>query len=715
MLYSNLDRQGVNLQVDTNLAYFDVTNRRLGVNTTIPGYTLDINGNAHLGNLYILGNTISSDAGANIAGMVSFSGITNATSPVTGTVIVSGGQGIAKDLWVGGNIYASSIISETTSILSIADPLLYLAAGNPSTYNYETGFFGHFVGGSTNTYQHTGLVRNHSDNYWYVFSNAAEPSGSTVNLSNAFIILDTIKSGGLILANTTPSTSTTTGALQVAGGVGIVGALYITNTGDVSANIGSIQGVSQSFSANLGAYQIYANANVGTIYNHVNTLDANIGLYESTTNANIGTIYNHVNTLDANIGLYESTTNANIGTLYLGNIGTNANIGAFYTYANTQISTINANLGAYQIYANANASLQSTSINTINANLGAYQIYANANVGTITNNLQTLTANVGLYEINTNANLGTLYLGNISTNANLGAYQIYANANAASQAQSIATLQSGTYSNANVTAYLPTYTGNLNPGNIVTPSLSVTTLHIDTIYANTSGVVTFALSTAVGLPIGGNIARPSSPQPGQIRFNSDLNALEFYSGSGWQSLNNTVSGQDFAGDGINNTYTLNNSTTTSGILVSINGTVQQPGTAYSVTGNQITFAEVPQLTDIIDIRFLGTATTSVYDLMNVNSISIPVTTSNTIIDSFDSTITRSAKYTISSTTSSDAHMAEVGIVQINGIVVLTAYNILNTGANTINYYANISGTTVRLLANGTTTSNVRVQRTYFSV
>ena len=62
MLQANLERQGTNISIDA-AAYFDVTNYRLGVNNNSPQYTLDISGNAHLGNLYILGNTITTDSG----------------------------------------------------------------------------------------------------------------------------------------------------------------------------------------------------------------------------------------------------------------------------------------------------------------------------------------------------------------------------------------------------------------------------------------------------------------------------------------------------------------------------------------------------------------------------------------------------------------------------------------------------------------------------
>jgi hypothetical protein len=63
MLFSNLDRQGVNLAIDANLVYADVSARRVGISTSSPQYTLDVNGNAHLGNLYILNDTITSSTG----------------------------------------------------------------------------------------------------------------------------------------------------------------------------------------------------------------------------------------------------------------------------------------------------------------------------------------------------------------------------------------------------------------------------------------------------------------------------------------------------------------------------------------------------------------------------------------------------------------------------------------------------------------------------
>ena len=80
MLQSNLERNGVNIQIDSAL-YVDVTNNRIGVNNTNPAYTLDLTGNAHIGNLYVLGNTITAEAGKKL------------NLGAIGNLVVTGGNG----------------------------------------------------------------------------------------------------------------------------------------------------------------------------------------------------------------------------------------------------------------------------------------------------------------------------------------------------------------------------------------------------------------------------------------------------------------------------------------------------------------------------------------------------------------------------------------------------------------------------------------------
>ena len=366
-----------------------------------------------------------------------------------------------------------------------------------------------------------------------------------------------------------------------------------------------------------------------------------------------------------NITINGNAVTSSSGNLYVGNslivfnIGdVSANIGALYSNATTQqtsIDSINANLGAFEIYANANAASQAQSINTINANLGAFETYANANFVT-----------------------------------------------AATE-----------YGNTQVAAYLPLYTGNLSPGNVT--STFYGNVHADYIFPKTSDVVAFSGAKAITLPTGGNTARPSTPTIGAFRYNSDLSTLEFYNSSGWIPLSNSIESQDFYGDGINKTFTLTYATTAVGILVSINGTVQQPGLAYTVSGTQITFVEVPLTTDLIDIRYLASAVSVSINNEVIDSTPQNVNTVATIVDSWDSTLYCVAKYMVSGTIGSTGHSSEINLLQNAGQTAITAQAVLNIGSDTISYSANINGTTVNLLAIGTVAGNIRLQRTLFNI
>lgn len=147
---------------------------------------------------------------------------------------------------------------------------------------------------------------------------------------------------------------------------------------------------------------------------------------------------------------------------------------------------------------------------------------------------------------------------------------------------------------------VPTFYGNLLSSNIT----SVGTLTVN----SNSNVVVFNSNAAIKLPLGTTANRPAG-SAGYVRYNADINSVEYYNGTSWVPVVNTVTDQIITGDGVNTVYTLDQSSTTVGVLVSINGTLQQPGVSYTVSGNQITFTEVPLVTDIIDVRFLGATVT----------------------------------------------------------------------------------------------------------
>lgn len=142
-----------------------------------------------------------------------------------------------------------------------------------------------------------------------------------------------------------------------------------------------------------------------------------------------------------------------------------------------------------------------------------------------------------------------------------------------------------------------------------------------------SGVVSFNTTTSLTIPAGNTAQRPGSPETGAIRFNNTISQVEVYDGSTWEVVGSdfaSITSQEITGDGSTVQFTLNESTTAAAIIVSTNGVVQLPGTAYTVAGNQITFAEAPISSDTIDVRFTSAVTTvtSITNTSGSNTISV---------------------------------------------------------------------------------------------
>ena len=371
-----------------------------------------------------------------------------------------------------------------------------------------------------------------NDTGYLEWNDSGYETASNVFVGNTY---GTIKTGVLVLANSTTSTSTSTGALRVSGGAGIAGNVYVgtnlvvgsidivsnlvtaatninslsqastaqdanlgtvtTSISTINANVTAANASIQAISANVGAYETYANT-------RIQTLDANVGAYETyantriqTLDANIGSLTNNlsnystvanaaaqqvqldniVSTANANALAYLTTTSATVvaatnatrtqvtsnvsgGTAYVtfvsattGNVEQNINTALTYnpnsgnltayglitttglywangspfvssSYGNTEVAAylpinstitdIQANIGAYQTYANANIGSASASNDTINANIGAYQTYTNANIGTTRTNLNTLDANVGAFHTYANLHFSDSNYGN---------------------------------------------------------------------------------------------------------------------------------------------------------------------------------------------------------------------------------------------------------------------------------------------------------------
>jgi hypothetical protein len=193
---------------------------------------------------------------------------------------------------------------------------------------------------------------------------------------------------------------------------------------------------------------------------------------------------------------------------------------------------------------------------------------------------------------------------NISTSSNIAITgNVYANYFIGSAAY--LTDLPPTYANSNAVAYFSTFTGNISAGNVILQS----TLYANTIAANIGNVVTISGTGALTVPVGSTAQRPAGVN-GQIRYNTDDGSLEYYTAiSGWLPVRNVVIDQAITGDGTTTQFTLSQPATATGLLVSVNGVLQNPNIgAYTVAGDQITFSEAPLASDSIDVRFIASLT-----------------------------------------------------------------------------------------------------------
>jgi hypothetical protein len=197
-------------------------------------------------------------------------------------------------------------------------------------------------------------------------------------------------------------------------------------------------------------------------------------------------------------------------------------------------------------------------------------------------------ANVTIGNI-TIANVGNVNAGNVNIN-NLAAP--VANSDAATKGYVLSQISG------NVTSI----------GNLVVNDTTITTATANAnINIDPNGTGTFVIVGTNGfvIPVGNVAQRPSPAAEGTLRFNNEYDRLEYYDGTEWDVVGGGITSQTITtADGIITVFALDRESTTAASLVMLNGVVQLPITAYSVSGNVLTFTEAPASSDIIDVRFL---------------------------------------------------------------------------------------------------------------
>jgi len=565
-------------------------------NANVAAYLPTYTGNVSAGNVsaagnirgsYFVGNGsqltgISASLSGNLSGNIN-TGIYNLFSS-NGAVVVNDGLSVTGTVTTSGGILSGGPIATTANVTAnyfIGDgsQLTNLPAGNYSNAN---------VAAYLPTY--TGNV---SANYFV-------GNGSTLT--------------SIVGANVTGTVANATYALNANTAVyatNATQATYATVANSVAgANVlGTVANATYALNSNTSSYTNQANianvayavagANVsGTVANATYALNANSAVYA--TNAVNATQSNYANTAN-------SVTGSNV-------VGIVANA----VYATTSGSASSANTAGTAQYVTANAQANITSVGTLTSlsatgNITGNYILGNGSqltgISASLNGNLTGNINTGIYNIYSTSgpvtiNDGLSVTGTVTTSGGLitpGPVATTANVTAnyfIGDGSQLTNLPAGNYSNANVAAYLPTYTGNVSANNFIGNGAVLTSitganvtgtvanatyaLNANTaVYATNSGQATYAsiANSVAGANVTGTVANAT--------YALNANTSSYTNQANIANVANSVAGANVTGTVANAVYALNANAATYATNAVNSVQANYANTANSVTGANV--------------------------------------------------------------------------------------------------------------------------------
>jgi hypothetical protein len=230
--------------------------------------------------------SLTSNTTINSAGTATVNALTSNTAITvsSGGVNVTGASQFTGNMSITGNLNVSGNINTVNSnVLVVQDPIIYVGENNPGN-NWDLGIVGSYT---DSTYKHTGMLHNHITGKWTFFDNLITEPGETINWSQPGLVYDDVKAGTLELVTTTASTNSTTGALTVAGGVGVSGNI---NAGQQIATQGGLN-IAQTAIVNALVVNTSTQTNTLTVQTSalVNNLTSNGAISGTTINGTAGT------------------------------------------------------------------------------------------------------------------------------------------------------------------------------------------------------------------------------------------------------------------------------------------------------------------------------------------------------------------------------------------------------------------------------------------
>jgi len=542
----------------------------------VPAYALFTTpniGSATGANLSILGSVIGNIFQANTVSVIGNAQIGNIS---TGNISLSGN--VLTDLNVTTSVYAGNLVTNG-NVTAVGN----VYGGNISSAN--------IYGTNIGTEQ-------------IVFGNATI-NGLLTSVSTLTTDGNNVTAGGNINA----SGNVIAGNFQTIGSGGnISGANYIK--GNILSVTGNVYGANVTTVGNISATGNIATGNyfVGNGYYITGINPGNVAVTKIVNGGSYGNIASSDGNLVIAIGATSNTvaTFYDTGVDFAGNLSVAGNvIGGNITTIGLVTATGNVTGGNILTGGLVSATGDINTSGNVSAvgNVIAGNISTSGASGNITGanivSAVTFTATGNVYAVNVFASTDVSATGNVLATANITGGNILT-ANIVSAGGNI---QSGT------TMLVDTTTGSVTLGANVTLTAGAT--------------LAINATDSMLIPVGTTGDRPGTPATGMLRYNSTLSSCEIWNGAAWVAVGGSsytvITNEQFNGDGSTVAFTLGSSQTTDSCIVTINGVVQIPTTAYSVSGIYptcvLTFTEAPAISDIIDVREI-TSTSTVTAISN---------------------------------------------------------------------------------------------------
>ena len=377
---------------------------------------------------------------------------------------------IEGNLFVNGNVTYISVNN-----VAIGDNIINLADLNPDN-SVDLGITAHR--NINSVLQHTGLIRDASANQWKLFSNVTQNVGTTVDFTDA--VYDDLQ-----LGNITSPTITAINNNIAAANAAIAFANTIQSQQIAAANVG-MKGYVDSLT-----YSNVQTAAYLTTNNYLTSATANLSLYAWNGNASGGgTSYSNVNVAAYLATGLSSNIVVGTGAYFVGNVFATTTMQYGAGQGGLLFTKLVGGTGAAIYSLNVTPSAQNYALSTNGASLnlnaptggGVYTSINNTIVTSLTASYLNVAGNVSA------ANISAQYfIGDGSRLTTLPGYA-YSNVNVKAYTESMGFAN---YGNANVTAYLPSHTGNVGVNYLLgtTPNVTLTAGSYNSVFDTTGNVI----------------------------------------------------------------------------------------------------------------------------------------------------------------------------------------------------------------------------------